>query len=216
MAQKMYNQAMLYPALSGIIPLATSNWRHEQPHTQLFYGNSYTAPTPYELILQQLGLAISNAIALHIRDAKQGSLSPPAEPFGKELQPNTTRPAGGRIVRPPPGLTHASKDLNTDLDITPPRQLSPVTFDDTDTTPTTLSDLDLSFFARNSLPQRYRTNFNDAACLWNNNVPTSLSSFSDYTNPHTHHCAGATTSHRPPHPAPPLLPPEFGTGPFLT
>jgi hypothetical protein len=157
MAQKMYSQAMLHLAPFGLIPLATSNWRREKPHTQFFYGNSYTAPTPHEFILQQLGLTISNAIALHIRDAKQGSLSPPTKPFDEDFQPNTTRPAGGRIVLPPPGLTHASDDLTTDLDITPPCQLSPVTFDDTDTTPTALSDLDLSFFTRNLPPQCYRT-----------------------------------------------------------
>jgi hypothetical protein len=74
MAQKMYNQVMLHLATSGIIPLATSNRRREKPHTQYFYGHSYTAPTPHKFILQQLGLAISNAIALHICDAKQGSL----------------------------------------------------------------------------------------------------------------------------------------------
>jgi hypothetical protein len=120
MAQKKYNQAMLHPAPSGIIPLATSNWRREKPHTQFFYRSSYTVAIPREFILQQLVMATSNAIALHIRNAKQGSLSPPAEPFDEDLQLNTTRPAGGRIVRPPPGLTHASDDLNTDLDITPP------------------------------------------------------------------------------------------------
>ena len=105
MALKIYNQAMLHPAPSGVIPLATFNWRCKEPHTQYFYGHSYTAPTPHKLILKWLGLTISNAIALHIRNAKQGFLSPPAEPFVEDLQPPTTCPVGGRIVRPLPGLT---------------------------------------------------------------------------------------------------------------
>ena len=41
MAQKLYNQAILHPALSSVITLATSNWRCKNPHTQY----STTIPT---------------------------------------------------------------------------------------------------------------------------------------------------------------------------
>ena len=95
----------------------------------------------------------------------------------------------------------------------PPRHPLPNTYDDTITTTATFSDLDLSFYARNTHPQRCRTDFEDAACLWNNNVPTSLSPFCDYIHPR----AGTTlTSHRPPNPPPLLFSPDFGTGLSLT
>ena len=156
---------------------------------------------------------LSNAIALHICDAKQGSLSPPANPFDKDLQPPTACLVGGRIVRPPPGLTGATNVIDAGLGTTPAQHLLPDTYNDTSTTMTTLSDLDLSFYARNTHPQHCRTNFEDAGCLWNNNVPTSLSSFSD----NTHTCVGGTlTSHCPHNPSPQLLPPDFGTGLILT
>ena len=76
-AEKMYNRAMNYPAPIGIIPLATATWKKEKPKQQYFYGHSYTSPTPREYAVQNLGLAISNAVALHIRDAREGLLVPP-------------------------------------------------------------------------------------------------------------------------------------------
>ncbi len=36
-------------------------------------------PTPKEILLQKLGLAISNTIAIHIWDAKKGKLMPPTQ-----------------------------------------------------------------------------------------------------------------------------------------
>jgi hypothetical protein len=90
-AQQMYDRATSYPSPIGIVPLATSNWKAEKARTQHFYGHSYTAPTPKEFILQKLGLCISNCIALHIRDAKLGSLVPPTHPHDEDFTP------------PPPG-----------------------------------------------------------------------------------------------------------------
>ena len=75
-AEQMFHRATSHPAPRGIVPLATSVWKQNKPKYQYFYGHSYTTPTPYEFIHQQLGLAISDAIALHIRDAKLGTLTP--------------------------------------------------------------------------------------------------------------------------------------------
>ncbi len=36
-------------------------------------------PTLKEFLIQKLGLAISNAIAIHVRDAKQVKLTPPTQ-----------------------------------------------------------------------------------------------------------------------------------------
>ena len=93
--------------------------KNKKPHAQYFYGHSYTAPTPKKFILQQLGLAISNAIALHIRNAKQGALFPPANPFDEDLQPLTARPVGGCIIRPPPRFTCVASSISCGFDITP-------------------------------------------------------------------------------------------------
>ena len=75
-AEQMFHRATSHPAPRGIVPLATSVWKQNKPKYQYFYGHSYTTPTPHEFIHQQLGLAISDAIALHIRDAKLGTLTP--------------------------------------------------------------------------------------------------------------------------------------------
>jgi hypothetical protein len=117
MAQKIYNQAMLHPVPSSIVPLATSNWRHEKLHTQYFYGHSYTALKPHEFILQKLGLTISNDVALHISDAKQGVLSPPGDSFDKDFLLLTARPVEGPIISPPPGFTRATLGIDISLNI---------------------------------------------------------------------------------------------------
>lgn len=78
-AARMYARAMSHPCPAGVIPLATATWKKERPKHQYFYGHSYTCPTPKEYVLQQLGLAISNAVALHLRDVKQGTMVPPTD-----------------------------------------------------------------------------------------------------------------------------------------
>ena len=141
-----------------------------------------------------VGLAISNAIALHIHYAEQGDLSPPANSVDKDLQPLTARPAGGHIVCPPPRFTCAAISIDVGLNICPTRHLLPTT--------NTFLDLDLFFYAGNSHLQHCRTNFKDAACHWNNNVPPSLSSFYEDTHPHV----GITlASHRPTQHLPPVV-----------
>jgi hypothetical protein len=74
-AALMQRRSITHPCPSGIVQRATACWKTSKPKSQYFYGHSYTCPTPREYILQQLGLAISNATAIHLRDAKQGNLT---------------------------------------------------------------------------------------------------------------------------------------------
>ena len=98
-AEQMYTRAMTHPAPTGIINLATANWKQAKKKTSStsspFYGHSYTAPTPKEHILQQIGLVISDAIALHIRDVKLGNMTEPSDPYDEDfdhITPTTTAP----------------------------------------------------------------------------------------------------------------------------
>ena len=116
-ARQMYERATSYPTPIGIIPLATSTWKAEKSKSQHFYGHSYTAPTPKEWLLGKLGLAISNSIAIHLRDAKHGTLVPPTNPLDDDFAP--VQP-----VHPPPGgclprgstLSSISPTLREDFD----------------------------------------------------------------------------------------------------
>jgi len=67
---------MSEPTPLGLVHLATSHWKSTKPASQHFYNHSYTTPTTKEYTQQQLGLAISDAIAIHLRDAKKGNLRP--------------------------------------------------------------------------------------------------------------------------------------------
>ena len=90
-AAKMYHRATTSPCPIGLIPLATAQWKHSKPDSQHFYGHSHTAPTPKEYALQQLGLVISNALAIHLRDAKRGTLQPaPPELLRDDPLPDNT------------------------------------------------------------------------------------------------------------------------------
>ena len=66
-ATRMYAQASAPPAPHGVVHLASVRWK--QNRTRAFYGNSYTAPTPHEYWLQQLGLCLTKAFAIHIRNS---------------------------------------------------------------------------------------------------------------------------------------------------
>ena len=77
---------MSYPAPVGIIPLATSTWQGDKPKQQYFYRHSYTCPTPREFAFQGIGLAISNAIAIHMRDAKEGKFIEPSDEEKAEFE----------------------------------------------------------------------------------------------------------------------------------
>ena len=61
---------------SGIIPTATAVWRESKPRR--FYGHSYTAPTPREHTLQQMGLVVTKAFGLHLRNStRRMGIKPP-------------------------------------------------------------------------------------------------------------------------------------------
>ena len=55
-------------------------------NSQHFYGHSYTAPTPREWVLQKLGLVISRALALHLRDVTLGFLVEPTHPNDEDFE----------------------------------------------------------------------------------------------------------------------------------
>ena len=73
-AAKMHQRSIAHPCPAGIVHLADARWRATKSKQQYFYGHSWTCPTPREYAHQQLGLVISNALALHIRGAKMGTL----------------------------------------------------------------------------------------------------------------------------------------------
>ena len=67
-------------------PLAMATWRKEESKHQYFYGHSYTCPTPKKYAFQGIGVAISNAVAIHIRDVKEGKLMEPSAEDCRELE----------------------------------------------------------------------------------------------------------------------------------
>ncbi|EJK77731.1 hypothetical protein THAOC_00419 [Thalassiosira oceanica] len=59
---QMYARASAPPAPHGVVTLASVRWK--QNRTRAFYCHSYTAPTPHEYLLQQLGLCFTKAFAI--------------------------------------------------------------------------------------------------------------------------------------------------------
>ena len=95
-AARMYHRATTAPAPIGLLPHAFHRWKHTRSEHHIFYGHSHTAPTPKEYALQKLGLVITNALALHLRDAKRGSLK----------------------LAPPPGFSTSQIDSSPQMDST--------------------------------------------------------------------------------------------------
>ena len=65
----MYDMAVNPPCPTGILTTASIKWQQSNPST--FYGHSYTAPTPKEYTMGRIGLTITKAFALQIRNANQ-------------------------------------------------------------------------------------------------------------------------------------------------
>ena len=63
----MYSKITTFPSPKGILKLADHNWKISK--TRAFYDHSYSAPTPKIHTLQQIGLTIIKASAIHIRYA---------------------------------------------------------------------------------------------------------------------------------------------------
>jgi len=85
-ATSMYNKITHFPGPKGILKLADHNWKLTQ--TRQFYRHSYSAPTPTINTLQQIGLTITKAFAIHIRYARRRFLEHSAITF----TPDTTVP----------------------------------------------------------------------------------------------------------------------------
>ena len=73
-AKELYHHALHSPTPVGLIQWACDEWSRNKPSKYNFYGNFYTAPTPWEFWEQQSGLVITAVTALHIRDALDGAL----------------------------------------------------------------------------------------------------------------------------------------------
>ena len=68
-AKKMYNRILECPCPRGIVTAASITWKHNK--SRRFFGHSYTAPTPREHTLQQIGLTVTKAYAMHLRKASK-------------------------------------------------------------------------------------------------------------------------------------------------
>ena len=69
-AARMYARATTWPCPLGIATTAKRRWR-EARADKPFYGWSHMTPTPREYVLQQLGLVITKAHAVHLRNAER-------------------------------------------------------------------------------------------------------------------------------------------------
>lgn len=68
-ATDMYARATTAPCPLGVVTSASIVWKRTR--TRKFFGHSYTAPTPKEYTLGKLGLVITKAFAVHIRNANR-------------------------------------------------------------------------------------------------------------------------------------------------
>ncbi|KAL7513762.1 hypothetical protein ACHAXN_013211 [Cyclotella atomus] len=84
-------------------------------HPKAFFGHSYTAPTLKEYALQQLGLVISNALAIHLRDAKRGALQASAS----NRPPSTPPDFPIRPTHPTPPLPCSTTSVNSSVACSP-------------------------------------------------------------------------------------------------
>jgi hypothetical protein len=74
----MYSKITTFPSPKGILKLADHNWKISKAGP--FYGHSYSAPTPTIHTLQQFGLTIIKAFAIHIRYARCRFIDHPVLP----------------------------------------------------------------------------------------------------------------------------------------
>ena len=61
----MYSKLLSFPSPKGLFKLADHNWKANP--SRRFFGHSYSAPTPSITTIQQLGLSITKAFAVHFR-----------------------------------------------------------------------------------------------------------------------------------------------------
>ena len=71
-ANTMYHRATSHPAPTAILHAADSYWKSNK--TRRYYGHSYTSPSPQIHTIQNLGLGITKAFSLHIRNSTLRSM----------------------------------------------------------------------------------------------------------------------------------------------
>ena len=74
----MYSKITTFLSRKGILKLADHNWKITK--TRAFYGHSYSSPTPTIHTLQQFGLTIIKAFAIHIHYARRRFINHPVLP----------------------------------------------------------------------------------------------------------------------------------------
>ena len=100
--EKMHQRITNAPCPSCIILQATANWKRDK--TTRFFGGSYTAPTPQEYTMQQLGLTLTKAYKMFLGKAT----------LHMEVKPLKIKVA----VAAPPGFESIeAKDLHDVVDI---------------------------------------------------------------------------------------------------
>lgn len=78
-ARTMHYRATTHPSPTGILQAADAHWKLHP--TRQFYGPSHSAPTPQIHTMQQLGLTITKAFSIHLRNATRRSVHiPPSTP----------------------------------------------------------------------------------------------------------------------------------------
>ena len=68
-AAEMYARSLDVQCPHGILTTANVRWQREK--VRPFFGHSYTAPTPSEYTLGKIGLSITKAFALHLRNTNK-------------------------------------------------------------------------------------------------------------------------------------------------
>ena len=84
-ARTMHHRSTNHPSPTGILLAADAFWRLHP--TRQFYGFSHTAPTPQIHTIQQLGLAITKAFSVHLRNATRRSVHFPPRHHHTQLSP---------------------------------------------------------------------------------------------------------------------------------
>ena len=74
-ALTMYSRATTHPTPTNILHTADEVWKLNK--TRRFFGHSYTAPTPQIHTIQNLGLGITKAFSLHLRNSIKLSTNSP-------------------------------------------------------------------------------------------------------------------------------------------
>ena len=98
-AQTMHHRATTHPSPTGILHAADAMWKLNP--TRRYYGFSHTAPTPQLHTLQQLGLGITKAYGIHLRNCTSHNNPPTPNTYPHQPQPTHTRRPPTIVATPP-------------------------------------------------------------------------------------------------------------------